>query len=76
MQQKNKFPLKHRTRLINNEPIMNFQAALKKITQGIKITCSHKPSSYTFTKNNHYPKAKAHYIKYCKILQKVMKEAK
>ena len=26
--------------------------------------------------NNNDPKAKAHYIKYCKILRKVIKEAK
>jgi hypothetical protein len=39
----------------------------EEITQGIKIACKLKASSYTFTKNSYYPKAKAH-IKYCKIL--------
>jgi hypothetical protein len=38
------------------------------ITQGIKISCKHKRSLYTFTKNSNDPKAKAHYIKYCRIL--------
>jgi ribosomal protein L33 len=46
------------------------------ITQGIKISCKHKRSLYTFTKNSKDPKAKAHYIKYCQILKKVIKEAK
>jgi ribosomal protein L33 len=46
------------------------------ITQGIKISCRHKISLYTFTKNSNNPKAKAHYNKYCKILRKVIKEAK
>ena len=46
------------------------------ITQVIKISCKHKRSLYAFTKNSNYPKAKPHYIKYCKILRKVIKEAK
>jgi hypothetical protein len=45
------------------------------ITQGIKISCKHKRSLYT-TKNSNNPKAKAHYIKYCRILKKVIKETK
>jgi len=46
------------------------------ITQVIKISCKHKRSLHAFTKNSNYPKAKAHYIKYYKILQKVIKEDK
>ena len=46
------------------------------ITQGIKISCKHARSLYGFTKNSNDPKAKVHYIKYCKILRKVIKEAK
>jgi hypothetical protein len=46
------------------------------ITQGIKISCKQKRSLYTFTKKNNDPKYKAHYITYCRILKKVMKEAK
>ena len=46
------------------------------ITQGIKISCKHKRSLYTFTKKNNDPKYKAHYITYCRILKKVIKEAK
>ena len=45
------------------------------ITQGIKISCKHTRSLYEFTKNSNDPKAKVHYIKYCKILRKVIKEA-
>ena len=39
------------------------------ITQGIKILCKQKRNLYTLTKNNN-PKAKAHYIMYCRILNK------
>jgi hypothetical protein len=46
------------------------------ITQGIKISCKHKRSLCTFTKNSSGPEAKAHCIKYGKILRKVIKEAK
>jgi len=45
------------------------------ITQEIKISCKYKRSLYTFTKNSNVPKAKAHYIKYCTVLRKVIKEA-
>jgi hypothetical protein len=45
------------------------------ITQGIKIF-KHERSLYSFTKNSNDPKAKTHYIKYCQILRKVIKEAK
>jgi hypothetical protein len=40
------------------------------ITQGVKISCKCKRSLYTLTKNSNVSKAKAHYIKYCKILKK------
>jgi hypothetical protein len=44
------------------------------IMQGIKVCCKHKRSLYAFTNNSSYPKAKAHYIKYFKILTIVIKE--
>jgi ribosomal protein L33 len=37
------------------------------ITQGIKLSCKHKRSVFTSTKNSNDPKVKAHYIKYCNI---------
>jgi ribosomal protein L33 len=40
------------------------------------IPCKHKRSLYTLTKNSNNPKVKVHYIKYCRILKKVVKEAK
>lgn len=43
------------------------------ITQGIKISCKHKRSLYTFTRNSNDPKAKTHYINYCRIIKKVIK---
>jgi hypothetical protein len=46
------------------------------ITQGLKVSYRHKRSLHAFTKNNNDPKAEVHYIKYCKILRKVIKEAK
>ena len=46
------------------------------ITQWIKISCKHKRSLRAFTKNSGNSKTKAHYIKYCKILREVIKEAK
>jgi len=42
----------------------------------MKISCKHNRSLYAFTKSSNYPKAKAYYIKYCKILSQVIKEAK
>jgi len=45
------------------------------ITQGTKMSRKHKTSLYAFTKNSNDPKAKVHYIKYCKILRRVIKEA-
>jgi ribosomal protein L33 len=44
--------------------------------QGIKISCKHKRSLYTFTKNSNDLKEKAHYINFCRILKKVTREAK
>jgi len=46
------------------------------ITQGIKISGIHKRSLYTLTKNSDDSKAKAHYIRCCKILKKCNKNAK
>jgi hypothetical protein len=46
------------------------------ITQGIKISCKHQSNLFAFTKNSNDPKAKEHYIKYCKILSKVLQETK
>ena len=46
------------------------------IIRGIKISCKHKRSLCAFSKNNNDPKPKAHYIKYCEILRKLIKEAK
>jgi hypothetical protein len=40
------------------------------IMQGIKISCKHKRSLYTFTKNSSDQKAKAHYVNHCRILKK------
>jgi hypothetical protein len=42
------------------------------ITQGIKISWTHKISLYTFNANSNKPKAKVHYIKYCKILRNLI----
>ena len=50
----------------------------------IKILGSHKELKYhanerglyTLTKNSNDPRAKAHYVKYCGILKKAIKEAK
>jgi hypothetical protein len=44
------------------------------VIRGIKISCKHKRSLCAFPKNNNDPKA--HYTKYCKILRKLIKEAK
>jgi hypothetical protein len=46
------------------------------ITQGVKISWKHKRSLCAFSKNSSNPKAKAHYTKHCKILRKVIKDAK
>ena len=46
------------------------------ITHGIKVSYKHKRSLYAFTKNSSDPKAPVYCIKCCKILRKVIKEAK
>jgi len=46
------------------------------ITQGIKISCEQAISLYDFTKNSDDPKAKVHFIEYCKILRKIIQEDK
>jgi hypothetical protein len=45
------------------------------ITQEIKISCTHKNSLHTFTEKSDV-RITAHYITYCKILRKVVKEFK
>ena len=45
-------------------------------TQGIKIFCKHERSLYAFAKNSNGPKAKAHYIIYCKVLKESYKRNK
>ena len=42
----------------------------------LKISCKRKRNLYTLTKNSNDLKARAHYMKYCKMLKKVIKEAK
>jgi hypothetical protein len=46
------------------------------IMQGIQISCKHKRSLYAFSKKSNGPEAKAHCIKYGKILRNILKEAK
>jgi len=46
------------------------------IKQGIRVSDTQKRSLYAFTKNSNDPKATVPHIKYCKILRKVIKEAK
>jgi hypothetical protein len=46
------------------------------ITQGIKISCKCKRNLYIYSRNSNDPNARAFYIKYCKILNNVIKEAK
>jgi hypothetical protein len=46
------------------------------ITQGIKISCKHKRSLYINSRNSNDPNTRAFYIKYYKILNNVIKEAK
>jgi len=47
-----------------------------RITHGKKISCKHKRGLYAFNTNTINPKAKVHYIKYCKMLRKIITEAK
>jgi hypothetical protein len=46
------------------------------ITQGINISCRHKRSQYNLNRSSKNPHMTAHYSKYCKILFRVIKEAK
>jgi hypothetical protein len=46
------------------------------ITQGIKISCEHKWKLYICSRNSIGAIVKAFYIKYCKILNQVIQEAK
>jgi hypothetical protein len=46
------------------------------ITQGIKISCKHKRTLYVNSRNNNKPNTRVFYVKYCKILRDVIKEAK
>ena len=46
------------------------------ITIGIKISCNHRRYLYLLTKNNNDSNLKNYYKQYCKILAKVIKEAK
>ena len=39
------------------------------IAQGFKVSCTQKRNLYTLTKNSNDPKAKPHYIMYCRILR-------
>jgi hypothetical protein len=46
------------------------------MTKGIKIPINHKREFYLSSRNNKNPKSKEHYKLYCKLLTKVIKEAK
>jgi hypothetical protein len=46
------------------------------ITQGIKISCKPKRCLYTYSTNCNDPNTRVFFIKYCKILNNVIKEAK
>jgi hypothetical protein len=46
------------------------------ITQGIKIACKYKSSLHIYSRNSNAPNTTAFYIKYCKILNNFIKEAK
>ena len=46
------------------------------ILQGMKMSCQRKRSLYAFTTNSSDSKPEVHYIKYCKIVGEVVKEAK
>jgi hypothetical protein len=61
------FPTKYK----NTEKIKNVW-----ILQGIRISCKYKRYLYIHSRNNSDPHTKAFYVTYCKILNKVIKEAK
>jgi len=46
------------------------------ITQGIKIFCEHKRRLYIYIRERNDAIIKAFYMKWCKILNKVIQEAK
>ena len=46
------------------------------MTKGIKISINHKRELYLSSRNSKNPKSKARYKLYCKLLNKVIKEAK
>jgi hypothetical protein len=46
------------------------------MTKGIKISINHKRKRYLSSRNSKNPKLKEHYKSYCKLLSKVIKEAK
>jgi hypothetical protein len=58
------FPVKHISLKDKND----------RITHRKKISCKHKRGLYAFNVNTTDPKAKVHYIKYCKMLRKVITE--
>jgi hypothetical protein len=46
------------------------------MTKGIKISINHKRERYLSSRNSKNPNLKEHYKSYCKLLSKVIKEAK
>ena len=46
------------------------------MSKGIKISITHKRELYLISRNSENPKRKEHYKLYCKLLLKVIKEAK
>ena len=46
------------------------------MSKGIKIAITHKKELYLSSRNSKNPKLKEHYKLYCKLLSKVIKEAK
>jgi hypothetical protein len=46
------------------------------MTKGIKISISHKRELYLISRSSKNPKLKKYYKSYCKLLSKVIKEAK
>jgi hypothetical protein len=46
------------------------------MTKGIKISINHKRELYLSSRNSKNPKHKENYKSYCKLLSKVIKEAK
>jgi hypothetical protein len=46
------------------------------MTKGIKISINHKRELYLSRRNSNNPKLKEQYKSYCKLLSKVIKEAK